>query len=127
MIISYIYIYIYIWIEISLVSCVTFERTMEYNKPQKTKWVQKCLNINYPHYCQMEVEVEVELRNAKAYCASMAAGILAGVKAGEQEKKAGEQEKQDVEKKYQKRKVKDDVCKDCNKIHSVPTPNCRLA
>ena len=109
-----------------------------------TKWVQKCLNINYPHYCQMEKNVEVELRNAKTYCESMAAGILAGAKAEEQEKqaKAEEQEKQDVEKKYQKRKVKDDVCKDCNKIHSVPTPdvckdcnkihsvptpNCRLA
>ena len=78
------------------------------------------MNINYPHYCQMEKHVEAELRNSATYYKSMAAGILEGVK-------AEEQEKQDVEKKYQKRKVKDDVCKDCDKIHSAPTPNCRLA
>ena len=85
-----------------------------------TKWVQKCLNINYPHYCQLEKNVESELKNLKTYYDGMAAGILAEVK-------AEEQEKQDVAKKYQKRKVKEDVCKDCGKIHSAPTPNCKLA
>jgi actin-related protein len=90
------------------------------NGRQMTKWVQKCLNINYPHYCQLEKNVEVELKNSKTILRDMAADILVEVK-------AEEQEKQDVAKKYQKRKVKDDVCKDCDKIHSVPTPNCRLA
>jgi CRISPR/Cas system type I-B associated protein Csh2 (Cas7 group RAMP superfamily) len=87
----------------------------------------------------MEKNVEVELRNSKTVLRDMAADILV----------QAEQEKQDVAEKYQKRKVKDDVCKDCdkihsvqaeqekqdvaekckdcNKIHSAPTPNCRLA
>jgi hypothetical protein len=77
------------------------------NRRQMTKWVQKCLNINYPHYCQMEKNVEVELRNSKTVLRDMAADILV----------QAEQEKQDVAEK----------CKDCNKIHSAPTPNCRLA
>jgi hypothetical protein len=81
------------------------------NHKQMTKWVQKCMNINYPHYCQMEMQAE--LRNSATYLKSMAAGIVADAKAEEQEK--------------QKRKVKDDVCKDCDKIHSPPTPNCGLA
>jgi hypothetical protein len=70
---------------------------------QKTKWVQKCVNVNYPHYCQMEMHAE--LRNEATYLKSMAADIVASAKEEEQ---------------YQKRKVKDDVCKDCDKIHSTP-------
>jgi hypothetical protein len=68
---------------------------------QKTKWVQKCMNVNHPHYCQMKMQAE--LRNSATYLKSMAAGIVADAKEEEQ---------------YQKRKVKDDVCKDCDKIHS---------
>jgi hypothetical protein len=106
------------------------------NRRQMTKWVQKCLNINYPHYCQREKNVEVDLRNSKKVLEDMAADMLV----------QAEQEKQYV---AEKRKVKDDVCKDCdkihfvqveqekqdvgekckdcNKIHSAPTPSCRLA
>jgi ribosome recycling factor len=97
------------------------------NGRQMTKWVQKCLNINYPHYCQLEKNVEVELKNSKTVLRDMAADILVQVEQEKYQKRKVEDEKQDVAEKYQKRKVKDDVCKDCDKIHSVPTPNCRLA
>ena len=76
---------------------------------QKTKWVEKCMNVNYPHYCQMEMQVE--FRNQSTYLKSMAADIVASVK---------EEEKQKVFEEDQKRKVKDDLCKDCDKIHSTP-------
>jgi hypothetical protein len=82
------------------------------NYEQKTKWVQKCMNVNHPHYCQMKMKDEDEMRNMTTYLKSMAAGIVADAKEEEQ---------------HQKRKVKDDVCKDCDKIHSPPTPNCGLA
>jgi hypothetical protein len=39
-----------------------------------------------------------------------------------------EQEKQDAtKKKYIPEDQEKDVCKDCHKVHSAPTPNCRLA
>jgi hypothetical protein len=86
--------------------------TMESRKQnaQKTKWVQKCMNINYPHYCQMEMQVE--FRNQSTYLKSMAADIVASVK---EEQLCLKQCEED-----QKRKVKDDLCKDCDKIHSTP-------
>ena len=73
---------------------------------QKTKWVQKCMNVNYPHYCQLiDMKDDLKMMEMRDDLKSMAAVQLASAKEEEQ---------------YQKRKVKDDVCKDCDKIHSTP-------
>jgi hypothetical protein len=81
-------------------------------KWQTGVWVKNCTRTNYPHYCSNIIG----MRN---YYAGVAEGILEVKKAED----AAKQEKQDAP----KRKVKEDVCKDCHKIHSAPTPNCRLA
>jgi hypothetical protein len=103
---------------------------MAENRRQMTKWVQKCLNINYPHYCQMEKNVEAELRNSKKVLEDMAADIL--VQAEQEKRKVKDDVCKDCDKIHsvQVEQEKQDVaekCKDCNKIHSAPTPQCRLA
>jgi Fe2+ or Zn2+ uptake regulation protein len=56
------------------------------------------------------METQVEFKNQSMYLKNMAAGIVESVK---------EEEKQKVFEEDQKRKVKDDLCKDCGKIHSI--------
>ena len=107
-----------------------FTLVMAENRRQMTKWVQKCLNINYPHYCQMEKNVEAELRNSKKVLEDMAADIL--VQAEQEKRKVKDDVCKDCDKIHsvQAEQEKQDVaekCKDCNKIHSAPTPQCRLA
>ena len=96
------------------VNALTSMSESQKQNAQKTKWVQKCMNVNYPHYCQMEMQVE--FRNQSTYLKSMAADIVASVKEEELCLKQCEEDR--------KRKVKDDLCKDCCKVHSTPlTPH----
>ena len=83
-------------------------------KWQTGYWVNSCTRINYPHYCQAGM---------KNYYEGVAEGILEVKKAED----AAKQEKQDATKKYIPEDQEKDVCKDCHKVHSAPTPNCRLA
>ena len=86
--------------------------------------VNSCTRFNYPHYC---------MTGAKEQYAGVAAGILEVRKAedaqrNKKSKNVMEQEKQDAtKKKYIPEDQEKDVCKDCHKVHSAPTPNCRLA
>jgi hypothetical protein len=58
--------------------------------------VEKCDQVNYPHYC-------FDANNATK----------------QEKQNVMEQEKQDATK-------QDVVCKDCHKEHSGPSPNCRI-
>jgi sRNA-binding protein len=90
-------------------------------------WVKNCTQVNYPHYCMLANNIAVLRKELRG----VAAGILEEEKAEnatkQEQQNVMEQEKQDATKKYIPEDQEKDVCKDCHKVHSVPTPNCRLA